>query len=134
MKVAAATAFAAMLLGAAPLIAEEAGSGAARSAGLPDALAAGWKGQKTCENLHEDDRIRVLRCTFPPNVGHERHFHPAYFAYVLSGGRSQVTDAKGTREFDDKAGDSWAVDPVEWHEFLNIGDSTISYLVAEEKQ
>jgi len=36
------------------------------AADLPDALTAGWKGQKTCEKLFEDDKVRVVRCTFPP--------------------------------------------------------------------
>jgi hypothetical protein len=36
-----------------------------RSADLPDAVAAGWKGQKTCELLDEYEQVRVLRCTFP---------------------------------------------------------------------
>lgn len=127
-------AFVAVLFGTAPLAAQEAASSTPpRPAGLPDALAAGWKGQKTCENLHEDAHIRVLRCTFAPNVGHERHFHPPIFGYVLSGGRIRSTDAKGVQEFEDKAGEHWTSGPVEWHEGLNIGDTTISYLIVEKK-
>src|SRR5262245_55693969 len=33
---------------------------------VPDALSVEWQGKKPCEGLHEDDQIRVLRCTFPP--------------------------------------------------------------------
>jgi beta-alanine degradation protein BauB len=109
------------------------GSSIASSADLPDGLAAGWKGQKTCENLHEDDQIRVLRCTFPPGVGHERHYHPRVFGYVLSVGKMQVTSAKGTETFEDKVGDNWVSDPIEWHEGVNVGDTTVSYLVVEMK-
>src|ERR1041385_2515591 len=64
-----------------------------------DALSAGWNGEKRCESLHEDDYIRILRCTFPPTTGHERHAHPASFLYVLSGGNGEVTDASGKRDF-----------------------------------
>jgi quercetin dioxygenase-like cupin family protein len=105
----------------------------ARSADLPDALEAGWKGEKTCENLHEDDQIRVLRCTFPPGIGHERHYHPRSFGYALSAGKMQVTSAKGTETFEDKVGDNWVSDPIEWHEAVNVGDTTLSYLIVEMK-
>jgi beta-alanine degradation protein BauB len=106
----------------------------ARSADLPDALEAGWKGQKTCEVLDEYEQVRVLRCTFPPGVGHERHSHPhGDFGYVLSGGKMQVTDAKGTQVVEDKMGDHWVSGPIEWHEAVNVGDTTLSYLIVEMK-
>jgi quercetin dioxygenase-like cupin family protein len=106
----------------------------ARSADLPDALEAGWKGQQTCELLDEYEQVRVLRCTFPPGVGHERHAHPGGdFGYVLSGGKMQVTNAKGTEVVEDKAGDHWVSGPIEWHEAVNVGDTTLSYLIVEMK-
>jgi quercetin dioxygenase-like cupin family protein len=106
----------------------------ARSADLPDALEAGWKGQNTCELLDEYEQVRVLRCTAPPGVGHERHSHPrGDFGYVLSGGKMQVTDAKGTQVVEDKVGDHWVSGPIEWHEAVNVGDTTLSYLIVEMK-
>ena len=95
---------------------------------------AGWKGQKTCEVLDEYEQVRVLRCTFPPGVGHERHAHRrGGFGYVLSGGKMQVTDAKGTQVVEDKVGDHWVSGPIEWHEAVNVGDTTLSYLIVEMK-
>jgi len=129
----AAVAFAAVLFSIAPLAAQETGSSTSRSADVPDAVAAGWKGQKICENLHEDAHIRVLRCTLPPNAGHERHSHPPHFGYVLSGGRGRGTSAKGTQDFEDKVGEQWISDAVEWHEGLNVGDTALSYLIVEKK-
>ncbi len=38
---------------------------------IPDPLEAGWKGKPVCEKIHEDKKQRILRCTFPPGVGHE---------------------------------------------------------------
>jgi quercetin dioxygenase-like cupin family protein len=106
----------------------------ARSADLPDAVEAGWKGQATCELLDEYEQVRVLRCTFPPGVGHERHAHTrGDFGYVLSGGKMQVTDAKGTEVVEDKTGDHWVSGPIEWHEAVNVGDTTLSYLIVEMK-
>jgi beta-alanine degradation protein BauB len=107
--------------------------GSAYAADVPDALAAGWKSEKVCENLHEDEHIRVLRCIFPPNVGHEPHSHPASFLYVLNGGHGTVTDSNGVREFDVKTDQSRPAKPVVSHEMLNTGDSTLRYLIVEKK-
>ncbi len=101
------------------------------SAELPDPLAAGWEGKPVCEKLHEDEANRILRCTFPPGVGHERHFHARHFGYAISGGRARITDSNGTREVDLESGSSFASDGVEWHEVLNVGETTIIYLIVE---
>ena len=100
---------------------------------LPDPLAAGWQGKAVCENLREDARLRVLRCTFPPGTGHERHFHARHFGYALQGGRMQITDAKGTRTVDLKPGTSFASDGIAWHEVMNVGRTTVQYLIVEPK-
>lgn len=98
---------------------------------LPDPLEAGWKGEPVCEKLHEDDDQRILRCTFSPGVGHERHFHPKHFGYAIAGGRVRIIDADGVRELSLETGSSYSSDGVAWHEIENIGDSTIVYLIVE---
>jgi len=103
------------------------------SASLPDPLEAGWRGEGVCGKLHETSRQRMLRCTFPPGMGHERHYHAAHVGYVLTGGRMQITDESGTRVQDLEGGVSWTSDGVDWHEVLNIGDSTSVYLIVEPK-
>lgn len=100
-------------------------------AALPDPLAAGWRGAPVCERLQEDRALRVLRCTFPPGVGHERHFHPRHFGYALAGGRVRVTDARGTREIEIATGSSFVSDGVAWHEIVNVGETTVTYLIVE---
>ena len=100
---------------------------------LPDPLTAGWNGERVCEQLHEDARQRILRCTFPPSVGHERHYHNEHFGYVLAGGQLQITDAAGTRELDYVAGVSVMNEAIEWHEVLNTGDTTAMFLIVEAK-
>jgi mannose-6-phosphate isomerase-like protein (cupin superfamily) len=100
---------------------------------LPDPLDAGWSGVPVCEKLHEDSSHRILRCSFPPLVGHERHFHNRHFGYAIAGGRMQITDSSGTREVDLATGSSFASDGVDWHEVVNIGDSTVMYLIIEPK-
>jgi hypothetical protein len=100
---------------------------------LPTALDAGWKGQKVCELLEEDEMIRVVRCTFPPGVGHERHFHPAHFGYTLRAGDMEITDASGVRVIKGKQDVYWQSDGVPWHEAVNVGDHTAEYLIVEKK-
>ena len=98
---------------------------------LPDPLEAGWRGEPVCEKLHEDSEQRVLRCSFPPGVGHERHYHPRHFGYALAGGRMRITDSKGIREVDLATGSSFTSPGVAWHEVLNVGDTTVVYLIVE---
>ncbi len=100
---------------------------------LPDPLAAGWTGSPVCERLHEDSRQRILRCTFPPGVGHERHYHAPHFGYTIKGGRMQIIDESGVREINVPTGSSFSSDGVAWHEVLNVGDTTSVYLIFERK-
>ena len=100
---------------------------------LPDPLEAGWMGKKVCEKLHEDDKQRVLRCTFPPGVGHERHYHSPSFGYTLEAGKVRITDKTGVRELSLTKGNSRFSTGTDWHEIINIGNSTIVYLLIEIK-
>lgn len=100
---------------------------------LPDTVEAGWKGEKVCELLHEDEMIRAIRCTYPPGVGQERHYHPPYFGYVLQGGTLRTTTASGTREGSGTVGASFQSSGVEWHEMVNVGETTAQYLIIEQK-
>lgn len=100
---------------------------------LPDPLQAGWNGEKVCELLFENEKIRALKCTFPPGVGHERHYHPPHFGYALSGGTFQLHDTTGTRVRDLKTDSHFYSEGTEWHEVLNVGDSTAVYLIIEPK-
>lgn len=101
--------------------------------GLADPLAAGWRGTPVCERLHEDSGQRILRCTFPPGVGHERHFHAPHFGYAVVGGRMRITDESGVRDVDAPTNSSFTSDGVAWHEVLNVGDTTAVFLIIERK-
>ena len=99
---------------------------------LPDALKAGWQGKPVCELLREDFGRRLLRCTFAPGVGHERHVHPAHIGYALSGGTMRITDSSGTREQVIKAETSYSSPGTAWHEVINIGTTPVVYLIFEQ--
>ena len=100
---------------------------------IPDPLEAGWNNKVVCEVLQDNEDLRVLKCTFPPGVGHERHYHNAHFGYTLSGGRFRIKDTTGVREINIKTGAHFSNVGVEWHEVLNIGDSTAIFLIVEPK-
>lgn len=101
---------------------------------LPSALEAGWDGKPVCELQHETQTHRVLRCTFAPGVGHEKHFHPAHYGYALSGGTMRLTDATGTRTVNLATGSHYSSEGTEWHEVINVGDTPVIYLMVEERE
>ena len=100
---------------------------------LPDPLAAGWNNQTVCEILEENENVRVLRCTFPPGVGHEKHYHDRHFGYTLSGSTFRIKDTSGVREVIIPSGTDFYNERMEWHEVQNIGDSTAVFLIMEPK-
>ncbi len=106
---------------------------AAAPAPLPTAFDAGWQGKPVCERLFENADLRAARCTFPPGVGHERHFHPRHWGYVVQGARMRITDAKGTSERDLVSGSTWWSDGIAWHEAVNVGTTTAVYIIYEPK-
>jgi hypothetical protein len=100
---------------------------------LPDPLEAGWKGEAVCEVIENNKELRVLKCTFEPNVGHEKHYHNPHVGYTLQGGKFRITDTSGTREVEIPTGYSFRNDEVTSHEVLNIGETTAVFLIMEYK-
>ena len=100
---------------------------------VPDAVSVEWQGKHPCEALYEDAQIRVARCTFPPGTVHVRHTHPGYLTYIMSGGKGLVTSPDGEATSTSVAGTLGSNKPVPWHEYKNVGDTTMSYLAMEKK-
>jgi len=100
---------------------------------LLDPLKAGWNGNSVCDLVEENKTLRILKCTFAPGVGHERHFHDPHFGYTLSGSTFRIKDTTGTREVNVPTGSSFYSKGTLWHEVLNIGDSTAVFLIMEPK-
>lgn len=100
---------------------------------LNDPLQAGWKGKKVCEVLEENEKIRTLKCTFPPGVGHEKHYHNTHVGYTIKGSKFKITDKNGVREVQIPTGYNFYNEKVEWHIAENIGDSTAIFLIVEPK-
>lgn len=101
---------------------------------LPDPLEAGWNGEKVCEVLNETSKTRVLKCTFPPGVGHEKHYHVPHTGYTIKGSRFKMISEDGTVNIVDvKSGGSWSKETLSVHKVQNVGDSTAVFLIIEEK-
>ncbi len=100
---------------------------------LPDPLEAGWHGEAVCEVIEDNDELRVLKCTFAPNIGHEKHYHNPHVGYTVAGSKFRITDATGTRDVNVPTGYSFSKAEVTEHEVLNIGDSTAIFLIMEYK-
>jgi beta-alanine degradation protein BauB len=100
---------------------------------LPSAFEAGWKGQEVCEPLYENAKVRAARCTFPPGGGHERHYHPPHWGYILQGSTMRISSASGTTDRILKSGTNWWSDGITWHEPVNIGTETAVYIIVEPK-
>jgi quercetin dioxygenase-like cupin family protein len=100
---------------------------------LPHAFDAGWKGQKTCELMYENESVRVARCSFPPGIGHEKHYHNPHFGYVLEGGTLSIRDDGGQRTVTTETNSSWSTTERTVHEAVNIGDTTTSYVIVEPR-
>ncbi len=102
---------------------------------LPDPYEAGWGGKKVCEILNETKKTRTLKCTFPPGVGHEKHYHLPHTGYTLKGSRFEMTAEDGSvNVVDVPGGYSWSKDEISIHNVLNVGDSTAVFLIIEEKE
>ena len=109
------------------------GFGCQNAETLPDPLEAGWEGQPVCELVEDNKHVRVLKCTFPPNVVHEKHYHNPHFGYALAGGTFRITDDSGSRDVDIPTGYSFSNNEVIRHEALNIGETTAVFLIIEYK-
>ncbi|WKD85107.1 hypothetical protein KCTC32516_00446 [Polaribacter huanghezhanensis] len=100
---------------------------------LPDPYEAGWKGKKVCEVLQDNTKLRVLKCTFPPGVGHEKHYHNTHFGYTITGSKFRITTTDGIKEVDVPTGSNFSNEGITTHEVLNIGDKTAVFLIIEPK-
>ena len=99
----------------------------------PDAVGVTWEGRRLCEPVFEDAQIRVSRCTFPPGAIHKHHAHPGYLSYILSGGNALLVDEHGSRQVDLASDAVFPSKAIAWHEFTNVGNTTIRVLIVEKK-
>ena len=100
---------------------------------LSDTFEAGWNGKPVCDVIEEDDFMRMFICTYPPGGGQDKHYHGPYMGYIVQGGTLRSTGPNGTRESTSVAGRSLNSPGVEWHELINVGETTVQILGVEKK-
>lgn len=100
---------------------------------LPDPLEAGWKGEKVCEVIYESDDQRILRCTFPPGVGHEEHYHLPHVGYTITGSTFRIEDEKGVRTVEVPDNSTFSNNEISSHTVENVGDRTAVFLIIEKR-
>jgi hypothetical protein len=87
-------------------------------------MAVEWQRKKPCEKLHEDDQIRILRCTFPP--GGQASASPRKFRLLVKRWNVEVLNASGTRQVETVTDAATLSPAIPWHEVTNIADTTLS--------
>lgn len=100
---------------------------------LPDPLEAGWKGEKVCEVIFESNDQRILRCTFPPGVGHEEHYHLPHVGYTITGSTFRIEDEDGVRTVDVPDNSTFHNDKISTHSVENVGDRIAVFLIIESR-
>src|SRR5712691_4535475 len=91
------------------------------------------KVRKHAKNYLRTTKFASFAARSPPVWATNVTSIPPHYIYVLGAGRARVTDDKGTREIQGTPGIFRANPRIEWHEILNIGDTTLQYLVVEPK-
>jgi len=88
---------------------------------------------KTIALKLENNRARVLEATLKPGDKEQTHSHPAYFVYVIEGGKIRNHANDGTvTDGEFKKGEVIYRDPLtHWAE--NIGNTTIRLILVELK-
>ena len=83
--------------------------------------------------LFENERVRMLEVSMQPGDRSELHSHPAYWVYLLSGGKVRFTTPSGeTAEMEMPTGASMWRDAEE-HSTENIGGTNLRALFCEPK-
>jgi quercetin dioxygenase-like cupin family protein len=88
----------------------------------------------TSKVLSENQYIRVVQSTFKPGAKEGMHTHPASWYYVTRPGKLKITYAGGKVElWAPKAGESAWMDGEEPHTAVNVGKTTLQYIMVEVK-
>ena len=86
------------------------------------------------EIVHEDELIKVYTATFPAGSSDNVHEHGMNTAYVITGGKVEITGADGSvNERNIPDGAVLHSDKMVRHQVKNIGETDIKVLLAEYK-
>lgn len=81
----------------------------------------------------DNEKVRVMQVEFAPGDVAPWHHHPSHVAYVLQGGKLEITDkGKEAKVMDLNEGDAMFL-PAVTHMAKNVGTTTIKLVVTEIK-
>tara|TARA_Y100001935_G_scaffold251150_1_gene252521 strand:+ start:2312 stop:2680 length:369 start_codon:yes stop_codon:yes gene_type:complete len=84
--------------------------------------------------LLDNEHVKVLEVTFAPGQSDGMHEHYAMTAYVIEGGKAQITLPDGTvSERDIPSGATMHIPTITKHQVKNIGNNTMKILLVEQK-
>ena len=84
--------------------------------------------------LLDNEHVKVLEVTFAPGQSDGMHEHYAMTAYVIEGGKAQITLPDGTvSERDIPSGATMHNPTITKHQVKNIGNNTMKILLVEQK-
>ena len=91
-------------------------------------------GPQVYKQVLDNERVRVFEVTFKPGAKIDTHSHPDHVAYVIGGGKLEITGKDGkTDKFDLKKGQAVFL-PAQSHSARNTGKSTTKLVVVEIKK
>lgn len=85
--------------------------------------------------LLDNEHVKVLEVTFAPGQSDSKHDHYPMTAYVIEGGKAQITLPDGTvSERDIPTGATMHNSTITRHQVKNIGENTMKVLLVEQKK
>jgi quercetin dioxygenase-like cupin family protein len=85
--------------------------------------------------LFENDDVRVMEMAYEPGQRDAPHSHPKYAVSVTEGGILRAhLEGGDTVDHVVERGQTFLLDPVEWHWAENVGDTKIRVVVIEFKR
>ena len=82
----------------------------------------------------DNDRVRVFEVIFKKGGTVAMHSHPDHIAYVVTGGKLELTLADGSKQvLEAKPGETFFL-PAQAHSTKNIGNGTVKVIVTELKE
>ncbi|MBI0583803.1 MAG: cupin domain-containing protein [Methanomassiliicoccus sp.] len=83
--------------------------------------------------LMENDRVRVLSGSLKPGDKAAMHSHPDHVLYVTKGGKVRMTFPSGSADERELEVGKAIFVGAESHEFTNVGDTVVEFVVIELK-
>jgi quercetin dioxygenase-like cupin family protein len=82
----------------------------------------------------DNERVRVFEVTFKKGASIAMHSHPDHLAFVISGGKLELTLADGTKNtIEAKPGETFFI-PAQAHSAKNVGGTQVRLVVTELKE